>query len=106
MPKWLADAQVVKGGQGPPLVYLHGAFGYQKWQPFLDRLAHRFTVYAPVHPGFSETNGIESIDDVLDLALYHFDLLDALGPAVLAPDGTLLRCDDRGRDDGTMLTSR
>ena len=74
-----AEALVAKEGQGPPIVYLHGAFGYQRWQPFLDRLARRFTVYAPVHPGFSETNGIESIDDVLDLALYHFDLLDALG---------------------------
>ena len=74
-----AEALVAKEGQGPPIVYLHGAFGYQRWQPFLDRLARRFPVYAPVHPGFSETNGIESIDDVLDLALYHFDLLDALG---------------------------
>ena len=74
-----ADAQVVKAGQGPPLVFLHGAFGYQGWRPFLDRLARRFTVYAPVHPGFSETNGIECMDDILDLALYHFDLLDALG---------------------------
>ena len=74
-----ADAQVFKAGQGPPLVYLHGAFGYQGRRPFLDLLARRFTVYAPLHPGFSESNGIDGIDDVLDLALYHFDLLDALG---------------------------
>ena len=71
--------QVASSGQGEPLVYLHGAFGYQGWLRFLDLLAQRFTVYAPAHPGFGESDGIEEIDDVLDLTLYHFDLLDALG---------------------------
>ena len=70
---------VAKAGHGEPLVYLHGAFGYQGWPAFLDRLAQRFTVYAPVHPGFAESDGIEQIDDILDLTLYHFALLDALG---------------------------
>ena len=74
----LLTARVAKAGQGEPLVYLHGAFGYQGWPEFLDRLARRFTVYAPVHPGFAEADGIERIDDILDLTLYHFDLLDAL----------------------------
>ena len=73
------SARVSKAGQGDPLVYLHGAFGFQGWPPFLDRLAERFTVYAPLHPGFGEADDIESIDDTLELALYHFDLLDALG---------------------------
>ena len=72
-------AQVAKAGQGEPLVYLHGAFAFEGWPPFLHRLAQRFAVYAPVHPGFSESDGIERIDDVLDLALYHFDLFGALG---------------------------
>ena len=73
------EAHVMRKGQGDPLVYLHGAFGYQGWPSFLDRLAEQFTVYAPVHPGFGETDGIEHIDTLLDLTLYHFDLLDALG---------------------------
>jgi len=73
------SARVSKAGQGDPLVYLHGAFGFQGWPPFLDRLAERFTVYAPLHPGFGEADDIESIDDTLELTLYHFDLLDALG---------------------------
>jgi pimeloyl-ACP methyl ester carboxylesterase len=36
-------------------------------------------VYAPVHPGFGESDGLDQIEDILDLTLYHFDLLDALG---------------------------
>ena len=71
-------AHVAKAGAGDPLVYLHGAFGYRGWPEFLDLLSERFTVYAPLHPGFGETNGVESIDDLLDLTLYHVDLLDAL----------------------------
>ena len=73
------QVQVTKKGQGEPLVYFHGAFAYQGWHPFLDRLAEQFTVYAPVQPGFSENNGIERIDDILELALHHIDLLEALG---------------------------
>lgn len=72
-------ATVARAGRGGPLVYLHGAFGYGGWHPFLDLLSRRFTVYAPLHPGFAESDGVEQIDDLLDLTLYHFDLLDALG---------------------------
>ena len=69
---------VARAGQGDPLVYLHGAFGHSGWPPFLDRLAERFSVYAPVQTGFGETDGVERLDDILDLTLYHYDLLDAL----------------------------
>ena len=72
-------ACVSRSGEGEPLVYLHGAFGYGGWPPLLARLADDHTVYAPLHPGFGEGDGLEKIDDILDLVLYHFDLLDALG---------------------------
>jgi pimeloyl-ACP methyl ester carboxylesterase len=73
------SAEVLKAGHGEPLVYLHGAFGYKGWNPFLDRLSERFTVYAPLHPGFGEPDSVKQLDDILDIVLYHFDLLDALG---------------------------
>lgn len=80
------DTAVAVKGNGPPLVYLHGAFGYRDWHPFLDKLAENFTVYAPLHPGFGENSTVDDIDDILDLTLYHYDLLDALNldaPAVV-----------------------
>ena len=75
-------------GDGPPLVFLHGATGLA-WNPFLDALAGRFTVYAPEHPGTSpgQPDAIDAIDDLWDLVLYHYELFDALGlraPAVVA----------------------
>ena len=75
-----AQVEVAIKGSGAPLVYLHGAFGYRGWHPFMDALAENFTVHAPIQPGFIDSApGPDDIDDLLDLTLYHFDLLDALG---------------------------
>lgn len=71
--------QVASAGSGPPLVYLHGAYGYLGWPDFLEELSERFTVHAPLHPGFGESGDADDFDDLLDLTLFHLDLLDALG---------------------------
>ena len=73
------QAEVLRAGQGDPLIYLHGAVGHKGWAPFLDRLAEHFTVYAPYIPGYSQSTGLDLLDDVLDLTLHHFELMDALG---------------------------
>ena len=62
--------EVERAGEGPPLVFLHGAGGPMSGAAFLADLAERFTVYAPAHPGFGPGQGIEHLDDVLDFALY------------------------------------
>lgn len=72
------NATVQRSGSGDPLLYLHGAFDYKGWPPYLELLAQRYTVYAPLHPGFDEAEGMDRIHDLLDLVLYHFDLMDAL----------------------------
>ena len=66
-------------GAGPPVLYLHGAFGYSEWPQFLDSLTDSYTVYAPTHPGFEGDSGIDQIEDLLDLTLYHAELIEALG---------------------------
>jgi pimeloyl-ACP methyl ester carboxylesterase len=66
-------------GSGDPLLFLHGAGGLRGWDPFLADLATRYTVYAPSHPGFETSTGIEHIDDIVDLVVYYNDLLDTLG---------------------------
>ena len=73
------SAEVLRAGHGEPLLYLHGALGpVGGWAPFLDILAEEFTVYAPWFPGYGETKGIEHLDDVTDLTLYHLELMDRL----------------------------
>ena len=72
-------ARYLQEGRGDPVLYLHGAIASRGWNPFLEELAREFTVYAPLQPGFEEVEGLESLSDVIDLALYYFDLLDELG---------------------------
>src|SRR5438034_7868105 len=71
--------RVLSGGRGPHLVYFHSFHERGGWSPFLDRLAARYTVLAPFHPGVQGSSGVETLDDVLDLVLAYDELLDGLG---------------------------
>ena len=71
--------EVTKAGKGPPLLYLHGAVAQKGWAPFLDRLSERFTVYAPVMPGYGSATGLEHLADLTDLTLYNLEVLNLLG---------------------------
>ncbi|HET8576618.1 MAG TPA: alpha/beta fold hydrolase, partial [Methylomirabilota bacterium] len=66
-------------GDGPALLYFHSFHDREGWPPLLERLARRFTVYAPFHPGVQGSDGVEGIDDIVDLALAYDELLGALG---------------------------
>jgi pimeloyl-ACP methyl ester carboxylesterase len=70
--------RVLSSGRGPALVYLHSFHDRSAWPPLLERLAERFTVHAPLHPGVQGSEGIEHLDDVVDLGLAYDELLDAL----------------------------
>ena len=75
----LFQAFVRSEGAGDPLLFLHGAGGLRGWPPFLEGLAHNFRVIAPDHPGFGRSEGLEQLDDVIDLALYYAEFIDAMG---------------------------
>jgi pimeloyl-ACP methyl ester carboxylesterase len=66
-------------GEGDPLLFLHGAGGLQGWPLFLESLARSFRVIAPDHPGFGRSEGLEHLDDVVDLALYYTELIATMG---------------------------
>jgi pimeloyl-ACP methyl ester carboxylesterase len=70
---------VRSAGNGDALLFLHGAGGLSGWPPFLAGLAQTFRVIAPDHPGFGGSEGLEHLDDVVDLALYYTEFVDAMG---------------------------
>jgi pimeloyl-ACP methyl ester carboxylesterase len=73
---------VLSAGEGDPVVFLHGPGGLF-WDPFLDGLAERHHVIAPQHLGSGASQGVEQLEDLLDLVLYYCELFDVLGvPAV------------------------
>jgi len=73
-----AKVRVLEEGSGAPLVFLHGAGGLFADNPFLDRLAARYHVYAPELPGYGESSGEDLLEDMLDFALHGWDVVDAL----------------------------
>jgi pimeloyl-ACP methyl ester carboxylesterase len=70
---------LLREGAGPPLLYLHGAGAGGRWLAFQARLATRFDVLAPSHPGHGASPAAEWIEHVSDLAFHYLDLLDSLG---------------------------
>ena len=71
--------RVYEGGEGPELLYLHGAGGLLRDDPFVAALAKTFRVSAPLLPGFEDSDGGEQLIDMLDFSLHCFDVWDALG---------------------------
>jgi pimeloyl-ACP methyl ester carboxylesterase len=70
---------LLRDGSGPPLLFLHGAGAGGRWLTFQERLAARFDVVAPSHPGHAGAPAAEWIEHVSDLAFHYLDLLDTLG---------------------------
>jgi pimeloyl-ACP methyl ester carboxylesterase len=70
--------ETVIAGTGPPLLFLHGGDYVAQNQPFLDRLARRFRVIAPRHPGFGTTPRPAWFRTVHDIAYLYLDLMDRL----------------------------
>lgn len=71
--------QVLHGGDGPPLVYLHGAGGAGEWSRVHARLAETYRVIAPTHPGFGDSAELPGLEAVDDFAFFYLALLDDLG---------------------------
>ena len=69
---------MVRKGSGPQILVLHGGDGPVHRLPFADRLAERYEIIEPVHPGFAGTPIPEHFDNLQDLIFLYLDLIDHL----------------------------
>ena len=65
--------------RGQPLVFLHGAGGATTADPFLAKLAAKYHLYAPLLPGYGDSEECHTIRDMLDFTLHTWDVVEALG---------------------------
>jgi pimeloyl-ACP methyl ester carboxylesterase len=72
------DLEVLRGGNGRPLVLLHGMDNFDPGAPFLERLAGRVQVIAPSHPGFGHSPRPDGFETVYDLVHFYLEFLDSL----------------------------
>ena len=79
-PIMIGDCRIrlMRGGAGRPLLFLHGAGGAGIWLPCMARLAQKFDVIAPEHPGFGASDTPDWLDTIADLANFYLDFLDQL----------------------------
>jgi pimeloyl-ACP methyl ester carboxylesterase len=73
-----ATTALKRGGQGEPLLFLHGADGLIEWPKILDALAEHYEVIVPDLPGFGQTPNPDFVDDISDVAYWGLDLLEVL----------------------------
>jgi len=70
---------MMRGGKGPPLLFLHGAGGAPLWLPFMASLSEHYDVIVPDHPGFGRSDTPDWLDQLSDLAYFYLDFIEALG---------------------------
>jgi pimeloyl-ACP methyl ester carboxylesterase len=68
--------EIAFAGAGSPLLFLHGGDYFAQNRAFLDRLARRWRVLVPRHPGFGGSERPDGFRSVHDLAYLYLDLIE------------------------------
>jgi len=89
--------QLLQGGTGSPVLYLHGLVADIHSLPadggfttFHDTLAESFSLYAPALPGYADTEGYDDLENIEDMVFFCLDVLDALNLEKVHLIGTAL----------------
>jgi len=70
---------ITKGGTGQPLLLLHDELGHPGWLRYHAALAQHYTLYMPSHPGCGQSEHLDWVMGMRDLAGWYLDALDELG---------------------------
>jgi pimeloyl-ACP methyl ester carboxylesterase len=72
------DLEVIRRGDGPIIVFLHGFHPLDPDSRFLELLSRRAAVIAPSHPGFGASTRPNDFETVYDLVHLYREFLDDL----------------------------
>lgn len=70
---------ITRGGTGQPLLLLHDELGHPGWLRYHAALAQHYTLYMPSHPGCGQSQPLDWVMSMRDLAGWYLDALDELG---------------------------
>jgi pimeloyl-ACP methyl ester carboxylesterase len=68
--------EVLTAGDGPPLLFLHGGDYFAQHRDFFERLARRWRLMVPRHPGFGRSERPDNFRTIHDLAYLYLELLE------------------------------
>jgi pimeloyl-ACP methyl ester carboxylesterase len=73
------NVRLYRGGEGPPLLFLHDPF-CPSWLPLHETLAAHHEVFVPIHPGFAGSEDhFEEFEEMEDLVFHYLDFCEARG---------------------------
>ena len=72
------ELELVTGGTGTPLLFLHSGQGFTPEHPYVAFLAEKHRLIAPSHPGFGRSALPDWLDSVDDIAHLYLELMDHL----------------------------
>jgi len=73
------DLKIIRGGSGEPVLILHDEMGNPGWLKFHQGMAKSHSVIMPQHPGFGESERLDWVMNMRDLAGWYLEALDDLG---------------------------
>ncbi|MBV8772645.1 MAG: alpha/beta hydrolase [Deltaproteobacteria bacterium] len=82
-----ARIHYLTGGNGAPLLWLHGSEGNLGWLRLHDELSRYFTVFVPTHPGFAGSERPAWLESFLDLSRFYLWIVQELGLSQLTLAG-------------------
>ena len=68
--------ELLRAGEGPPLLFLHGGDYFAQHREFFDKLARRWRLIVPRHLGFGNSERPDGFRTVHDLAYLYLDLIE------------------------------
>ncbi|HEY1935601.1 MAG TPA: alpha/beta hydrolase [Acetobacteraceae bacterium] len=72
------ELEVLRSGEGRPILLIHDVNPISPRAPFVDMLARHGEVIAPSHPGFGASPRPADFDTMYDLVNLYHDVLDAI----------------------------
>ena len=73
-----ARIELLRAGQGDPILILHGSWGNRAGLEYQEVLARDFEIIMPTHPGFAGSERPPWLDSMADLVYYYLDFMDQL----------------------------
>jgi pimeloyl-ACP methyl ester carboxylesterase len=73
-----ANIEIVRRGQGRPVLFLHPHIGLHGSEALIECLARRAQVMAPSHPGFGHSELPKGMSTVDDMSYFYLDMIEQL----------------------------
>jgi len=70
--------QLLEGGAGPPVLYLHGAGSPGLWNDWHDAISAEHRLIVPSHPGFGDSDRPDWLLGIDDMVFFYLEFLDYL----------------------------